>query len=99
MTKQDVIDHRDFLKTLVTQARLATLLEARILFTIGAAEKELSVNELAEAIDAPLSTISRVLFNLSEMKLVEYHDDPKDRRRKTLTANLKRLNGAAPAKK
>lgn len=62
-----------------------TMAEARIL--LAAAGDGLSVSEIQEQTEMPMSTVSRVLWALSQGGWLEYAQHPTDRRKKIVTVS------------
>lgn len=73
-----------------------TLTQMRVIFTLGARESALSINELAECMDVSVATAGRTVDRLMSLAMVDRREDPEDRRAKlvTLTAVGKRLTDA-----
>lgn len=73
-----------------------TLTQMRAIFTLGARESALSINELAECMAVSVATAGRTVDRLMSLGMVDRREDPEDRRSKlvTLTATGRRLTEA-----
>ena len=69
--------------------QFASLNHAHVFFELAAAqtkEAEIDLTRLRSICAMPFSTLSRILWDLHELGLVEYSADPGDRRRRLLRA-------------
>jgi DNA-binding MarR family transcriptional regulator len=72
----------------------ASLNHAQVFFELAGAqmeEAEIDLTRLRSICAMPFSTISRILWDLHELGLVEYSHDPGDRRRRLLRAATENL--------
>ena len=69
--------------------QFASLLHAHVFFELAASqmkEDEIDLTRLRSICAMPFSTLSRILWDLHQLGLVEYSADPGDRRRRLLRA-------------
>lgn len=73
---------------LVTLTQAVALLEIVRVQSLGEPH---TLTTLSETLDMPVSTLSRVVWDLVQLELVEQKPHAIDRRRKVLTADLRRV--------
>jgi DNA-binding MarR family transcriptional regulator len=79
----------DLLRRLANKG-INTITEARLLLNAAAAPGS-TLTELARRLKLPMSSVSRCVYDLVKLGLIEYEAKAGDRRAKVLRANVKQL--------
>ena len=86
--------------SLLRENGFESLLEVTVYFAVLEAElagSYLDVTACATLTETPLSTFSRIAWNLHERGLIRFEGDARDRRRKVMRANLDTAASSKPA--
>jgi DNA-binding MarR family transcriptional regulator len=98
MDKSEIITSRDLLAK-IAKSNINTLNGAAILFYVASCPTPPTINDVARDCGMPISTVSRLAFDLFNNDWLTYKDDPNDRRKQRLVAkNLHKLNGTPTGK-
>jgi DNA-binding MarR family transcriptional regulator len=67
-----------------------SIVEAQLLF-VAAAQPACTVSHLAKALQLPMSSTSRMVFQLAKLGLLQYEQRPDDRRSKSIRAVITKI--------